>query len=129
MGPLIHLLTRFWQSCTPSVKIILALFAIAPFAYLLPDKPKSVQSDAASSSAPVRSSACIKAGGNIYTGVQLYSDRSCKQPYALILGGSNSQIALRLDNGAQATEPRSVVAEQYVKGDDPAIERRAWIEP
>lgn len=102
--------------------LILAALAIAfPSVFKAPEPVASVAPEQ-------QKPKCEAALGNIWTGIKLYRDKDCLEPFATILGrkqgkdGEQEQVILRFDTGDLEYKNRSAVTQQaFVLSNDPAI--------
>lgn len=114
---------------------ILGAFLISPDAMLAPfqrfatvsSEPRSTQSK----------TGCVFASGNFWSGVKLYQNSTCSEPFATVLGGNDRHqfadgvkrgVKVQYPNGSEEWKEREAMARFYVKGDDPAIESKQWFE-
>ena len=72
---------------------------------------------------------CQSAGSKIWSGVKLYSDSGCDTLVGFVMTSKSGAQTLKIAllGGGEAWYSRDEVKQLYVKGDDPAIDRRQLI--
>ena len=72
---------------------------------------------------------CQSAGSRIWSGVKLYSDSGCDTLAGFVMSSKSGAQTLKIAllGGGEAWYSRDEVKQLYVKGDDPAIDRRQLI--
>jgi hypothetical protein len=84
---------------------------------------------ATTASAPAKSipaiAKCESAAGNIWSGVNLYSNSECSTLTGFVMGAKSGAqtIKISIDGGGDAWYSRDDVKRLYIKSDDPAIAR------
>ena len=122
----------FVDGTKASLQIVSGLMALLILGFVscsvLTPRPKPGQVTSSTASTIQRPiSQCVPASGRIWTNVRLYRDASCQSPFATVLGGSGSSVAIRFDTGETEVKTRdSVKFQSYVMTNDPAISRQLF---
>lgn len=93
----------------------------------------STSQTATSASAPAKSAPaiakCESSAGNIWSGVNLYSNNECRKQVGFIMGAKSGAqtIKVSIDGGGETWVSRDDVKRFYVKTDDPAIARKGLV--
>jgi hypothetical protein len=105
---------------------VIALFVVF---HPTPDESASPAQTASTPAVQPARGGCQTSAGNIWSGVNLYSDSGCSNLAGVIVGAKSDAQTIKVsaDGGGEGWYSRDDVRRFYVKGDDPAIARMQLI--
>ena len=117
-----------WVGIGTAVFVVLVWVGLDQLGRSLPDKAVA---DGRPSSAPAAAidGKCVSSAGNIWSGVNVYSDSRCSNLAGFIMSAKDGAqtIKVSIDSGGEAWYSLDDVKRLYVKSDDAAIARKGLV--
>lgn len=98
--------------------------------------PSPPQPIAATPSPTTPAVQCTTAGGNLYTGVQLYLDSNCTKPLAIVKGGrsnhkwsdgtTSAAVVIQYPTNFEFKKREAIAQKTWILTNDPAIQAGQW---
>ncbi len=118
-----------WVGIGTAVFVVLVWVGLDRLGRSLPDSPAVASSPSSSTPAATPDAKCESSAGNIWSGVNVYSDSRCSNLAGFIMSAKNDaqSIKVSIDSGGEAWYSRDDVKRLYVKSDDAEIARKRLI--